>query len=71
MLSFDQSGADLTYQWYLRDPGKETWSRSSLKTDTCSVKMIPSKSRRQVKCVVTDKYGNSVTSAVATLNMAS
>ena len=64
-------GEGLTYQWYLRDPGKTAWSRSSLKTDTYSVKMIPSKSGRQVKCVVTDQYGSSVTSAVATLNMAS
>ena len=63
------AGEGLSYQWYLRDPGRETWSRSSIKSDTYSVKMIPSKAGRQVYCVITDKYGFSVTSAVATLSM--
>ena len=32
--------------------------------------MIPSKAGRQVWCVITDKYGNSVTTPTVTLNMA-
>ncbi len=62
-------GTGLTYQWYLRDPGKQSWSRSSLRTDTYSVAMVPSKSGREVYCVITDKYGASVTSEIATLTM--
>ena len=64
------AGEDLTYQWYGRDPGQQSFWRSSLKTDTYSVKMVPSKSGREVYCVVTDKYGRTVTSDVATLTMA-
>ena len=63
-------GEGLTYQWYGRDPGQQSFWRSSLKTDTYSVKMVPSKSGREVYCVVTDKYGRTVTSDVATLTMA-
>ena len=60
----------LSYQWYLRADENAPWSRSSLKGDTYSVRMIPSKSGRQVRCVVTDKYGRTVTSDAATLTMA-
>jgi len=42
---------------------------TAIKTDTYSVAMVPSKSGRQVWCVITDKYGNSVTSEIATLTM--
>ena len=62
-------GTGLTYQWYLRDPGSERWSRSSIRTDTYSVAMIPEKSGREVYCVITDKYGNSVTTERATLTL--
>ena len=68
-VSFEAEGTELRYQWYLRDPGQETWSRSSLKSDTYAVTMIPAKSGRQVYCVITDKYGNSVTSEIATLRL--
>ncbi len=62
-------GEDLTYQWYGRDPGQESFWKSSLKTDTYSVKMVAGKSGRQVYCVITDKYGFRVISDVATLTM--
>ncbi len=62
-------GVELTYQWYLRANESASWSKSSLTGDTYSVKMYPSKSGRQVKCVVTDKYGRCVTSEIATLTM--
>ena len=62
-------GADLTYQWYLMNPGTEKWSRSSLTGDTYFVTMVPAKSGRQVKCVVTDKYGNKAETEAVTLTM--
>jgi hypothetical protein len=62
-------GVELSYQWYFRDDENAAWKKSSLTGDTYSVKMIPSKSGRQVKCVVTDKYGRRVTSEIATLTM--
>ncbi len=64
-------GEELSYQWYLRDPGAASFSKSSLKGDTYSVKMIPSKSGREVYCVITDKYGFRVKSETVTLTMES
>ena len=66
--SFEAEGYDLTYQWYFKDPGKETWSRSSLKSNTYYVTMTAAKSGRQVKCVVTDKYGLKAETDPATLS---
>ena len=62
-------GEGLSYQWYGRDPGQESFWKSSLKTDSYSVKMVPGKSGRQVYCVITDKYGFRVTSDTVTLTM--
>ena len=60
-------GEGLKYQWYLRDPGKATFSKSGLKGTYYSVDLIKSKVGREVYCVITDKYGNKVTSRTATL----
>ena len=67
--TFTVEGAGLKYQWYGIDPGQDDPWTSSIRTDTYSVTMIPSKSGRQIYCVVTDAYGNSVTSDIATLTM--
>ncbi|MBQ7603536.1 MAG: BspA family leucine-rich repeat surface protein [Clostridia bacterium] len=69
VTSFASEGEGLTYQWYFRADESSAWSVSSLKGDTYSVKMVPSKSGRQVKCVVTDKYGAKTETRVATLLM--
>ena len=68
--SLEAAGEGLRYQWYGRDPGQTEFWKSSLKGSTYSVKMVPAKAGREVYCVVTDKYGNSVQSDTATLNMA-
>ena len=67
---FVVSGEGLTYQWYGIDPGQTKVWKSSIKTDTYSVTMIPSKSGRRIYCVVTDKYGNTLTSDTVTLSIA-
>jgi len=67
--SIEATGTGLTYQWYLRDPGAEKFGKSSLKSDTYSVKMVPAKSGREVYCVVTDAYGKKAVSDTAALQM--
>ena len=67
--TFSVSGDDLTYQWYGRDPGQTNFWKSGLTGDTYSIYMVPKKSGRQVYCVVTDAYGNTVTSETVTLTM--
>jgi hypothetical protein len=63
-------GEGLTYQWYWRNAGKTKWNLSS-DTDECydSVELTEERNGREVYCVVTDRYGYTVTSQVATLTV--
>jgi predicted DNA binding CopG/RHH family protein len=61
-------GDGLTYQWYIKNAGSSKWVKSSVTTNTYSVKMSAAVEGRQVYCVVRDKYGNSVKSKTVTLN---
>lgn len=60
-------GEDLTYEWYVSNPGSTKFSKSSITKATYSYAMTASKSGRKVYCVITDKYGNSVTTDTVTL----
>lgn len=67
--SFTAEGEGLSYQWYGRDPGQESFWKSGIKTDTYSVKLVREKIGREVYCVITDKYGNTARTRIATLNV--
>ncbi len=67
----EASGVGLQYQWYVKEPGTTNWIKSSVKTATYSYTMIPSKAGRQVYCIITDAYGNSVMTDTVTLKMQS
>ena len=60
-------GEGLTYQWYYKDRGNKEFKVSSYKGNTYSMKMAEFCHLRQVYCVITDQYGNSVTSETATM----
>lgn len=62
-------GDELTYQWYVKDPGKSKFTKSSNTTDTYSFKMTKAKSGRQVYCVVTNKWGHSIRTDIAKLSL--
>ena len=62
-------GRGLTYQWYYRNAREVTWSKSSITADTYSVEMTNNRNGRQLKCVITDMYGNSVTSEIVTISI--
>lgn len=62
-------GEELTYQWYVKDPGQAKFTKSSNTTDTYSFKMTKEKSGRQVYCVVTNKWGHSIKSETAKLSL--
>ena len=61
------SGDGLTYTWYFKNAGKTKFSKSSVKSATYSTKMSKSVNGRQVYCVITDKYGNKVTTSTVKL----
>ena len=69
-VSVSAEGDGLKYQWYYKDRTAKKFKASSTKTSTYSVKMTSSKNGRQVYCVITDKYGNSVKTKTVTLKMA-
>jgi len=64
-------GNGLTYQWYFKNKDAAKFSRTdSFKSNTYSVTMDESREGRQVYCIITDSYGNSVQTETVTLNMA-
>jgi len=63
-------GEGLKYQWYYTSNGSSTtYMKSSCTAATYSTTMDASRAGRKVYCVITDKYGDSVTTKVATLKM--
>ena len=69
-VSVYATGEGLTYQWYVKNPGGSSYSRSSVTGNTYSCPMDADRNGRKVYCKVTDRFGNSVNSSVATLSMA-
>lgn len=61
-------GNGLTYKWYYKNKGAKKFSYTkSFTGEYYKIKMSDARAGRQVYCVVTDKYGNTVTSRIATL----
>ena len=63
------SGEGLTYQWYIKNPGKTTFSKSSVTSATYSCKMSESIDGRQAYCVITDQNGDVLRTNTVTLSM--
>lgn len=63
------SGDGLKYQWYIKNAGKDKFSKSSVTKSFYSTKMTDKSAGRQVYCVVTDAYGKKVQSKTVTLGM--
>lgn len=62
-------GDGLKYQWYVKNPGETSYSKSSVTTSSYSVTMNEERDGRQVYCVVKDKYGNRLKSNGVRLSM--
>ena len=62
-------GEGLTYQWYVKESGAKAFKVSSVKGSAYALTMQKYMIGRQVYCVITDKYGNSVTTDVATISL--
>ena len=60
----------LTYTWYIAAKGSSKFSKSSVTASSYGTKMSESSDGRQVYCVVSDAYGNTVQTETVTLNMA-
>ena len=62
-------GEGLIYQWYVKESGAKAFKVSSNKTSAYAYTMQNYMIGRQVYCVITDKYGNTVTTDVATISL--
>ncbi|MBQ5865991.1 MAG: leucine-rich repeat domain-containing protein [Oscillospiraceae bacterium] len=68
-VSVKASGDNLKYQWYIKNAGKDKFSKSSITSATYSCKMSDKSQGRQVYCVVTDAYGKKAQTKTVTLGM--
>ena len=68
-VSFDVQGDGLTYQWYYKNVGGKSFAASSNKTSSYAYTMANYMDGRQVYCVITDQYGNQVTTEVITIHV--
>ena len=62
---------DVTYQWMYSNNGGKSWTNSSMagcNTASLSVEMKAFRVGQQYKCVITDSQGNTVETAVVSLN---
>ena len=70
-VSLTASGDGLTYKWYYKEKGSSSFKlTTSFTSNTYSVAMNSTRNGRQVYCVVTDKYGQTVKTNTVTLSMA-
>ena len=69
-VEVEAKGKDLTYAWYYKNAGATKFSYTkSFKTGTYFVEMNKARDGRQVYCVITDAYGNSVQTETVSLHM--
>lgn len=70
VVRISSSGKGLTYRWYYKNKNDAKFTLTdSFKGNSYSVTMSDVRNGRQVYCEVTDKYGNSVNTDTATLQM--
>ena len=68
-ISFEVQGDGLTYQWYVKESGAKEFKVSSNKTSAYAYTMQSYMNNRQVYCVITDQYGNQVTTETVTIHV--
>ena len=66
--SVTATGDGLSYTWYYKNKTASGFAKSSITTNTYTMTMDSTRAGRQVFCIVTDKYGNTLTTNVVTLN---
>lgn len=60
-VTVEAEGEGLKYTWYGKDAGATTWFKSGVTDNTYDDVMTVQRAGRLVYCVITDMYGNSVT----------
>ena len=60
---------NVTYTWYIASAGSTKFGKSSVTTNTYGTKLSATNNGRQVYCVISDAYGNTVQTKTVTLNI--
>ena len=68
-FSIEAEGDDLTYHWQISDDDGQTWRDTAVTTAAYTETASADSNGRCVRCIVTDKYGSSVTSDAAVLRV--
>ena len=66
-INVEAKGECLTYQWYYKESYMNDFEVSSNKTSSYAYTMEEYRHKRQVYCVITDQYGNSVRTNTVTI----
>lgn len=66
-VTVEAKGDGLKYQWYWRNADSENWNVSGQKDNTYDDVMTSARHNREVKCVITDGWGNTVETEIATI----
>ena len=62
-------GDGLTYEWWVAPANSTNFSKSSITTNVYAAPMNSTRDGRKVYCVITDAYGNSVTSDTVSIHL--
>ena len=62
-------GDGLRYTWYFRNAGSGVWNKSGVTDNTYDDIMNKSRANREVYCVVTDAFGNRITTDTVLLTV--
>ena len=68
-VSVSAEGDGLAYCWYTKDADQSIFVKSSASGPVYAMMMGEDSQSKQVMCVITDRYGNSVTSQIAHLRV--
>ena len=66
-VTVEAEGDQVTYRWYFRNAGSDQWYQSGVRDNTYDDVMTKARANRDVYCVVTDMFGNQVTTEIVTL----
>ena len=67
MVEVIAQGDGLRYRWYFRNRGQSVWHLSSVRDNTYDDVMTTARAGREVYCVITDAFGNTVTTEIVRL----
>ena len=69
-FTVEAAGDGLSYQWYVKNRTARKFSKSSITAATYSVTLTETNAGRQLYCMVTDAYGNTVQTDTVTMTVA-